>query len=710
MYSRKIIERVTDAFERKYGWRPQPHDVAEVEDFNDKVQSILVVDSNSVNKYYDFRDGLRITDHDRKYIRRWVENEQFMCFVDAEYFLTRYAWILGVGDEVIRYKPRIVQQIFLSVIAECDDLQVAIELFILKCRQLGVSTSTALYFLHRLLFRSNTKAVMASVKQQQSDLLQRMVDTCWQRLPFWLVPPKSKLKTSQPEWVNGGVLSMQSGSQNVGIAQGWTPNCIHISELGDYLTPKKTIEEGLFRAAHSHRSLFFVMEGTGNGDTGWQAEKWAYYKENWGKGGRFRPLFFPPAAAEDMYPLPDWVRKHPIPEGWAPSTVTLRMQHRAELYIRSTEYLSRFLGANWKMKREYMWFWETNYREAVSTHTEKVFLAQMACTDDEALQGKHDRAVDDDTIEVVSRKVERSYIPYAITGKSILIGSENHPYRPDPSTLDHDLPRIPLHHVAADGHEYYWELIPLKPFDESKDENFFDKLLVFKEPIKGANYSAGVDTADGLGHPNEDRASMNVLVNRTGKERDEQVAKFCSNRVNSPQMARIAAAIAVLYGEEAGHPMGVKFAIEQKRKPGDECQHQLKLMGFYYHHRMVRYDGKDMPDPSKATKEGWYTDAWSRSFLLDKFLDAVKSGWLKVNCPMAIRQIKALVRVETAGQSKINHPSGGHDDDVFSLAMAYITAHDMENNALRHEARYQAREERYQEVDYRYATRDIVLT
>lgn len=709
MYSRKVVEKTLDDFARREGWRPEPHTIAEVEEFNAYVESIIDVDANSVNRYYNVRDGVRLTQARRDWIRRWIQNEQFMCFADAMYFMSRYAYICGVGEEVFRYVPRDSQKIFHEIISEFDDLQVAIELFILKARQLGFSTSVALYFLHRILFRTNTRAVMASVQQKQSDLIGRIQDTCWSRLPFWLPPPKTKLKTNTPEWANGSILSIQSGSQAFGIAQGWTPSCIHISEVGDIPNPKKTLEEGLFRAAHSTSSLFFVMEGTGNGDTGWQAEKWRYYKENWGNGGRFCPIFVPPACARDLYPLADWLRKNPIRESWRPTEATLRMQRKAELYIRSTPYLAKAMGSNFKLSREYLWFWDTNWREAVASHTEKVWLGQMPCTDDEALQSKHDQVMNSEQIEVITTGREKAYVAYAITGRTILIGTDNQPYQPDPETINYDLPRIPLHWDAPDGNRYDWELIPLKPFDDTQDEWCFNKLLVFQEPKDDVDYSIGVDCADGLGMPNEDRSSLSVLINRSGNERDEQVASFTSLNVNSPQMARIAAAVATLYGANTASPMGCKFAIEQRRKPGDECQHQLKIMGFYNHHRMIMYDGRGMPDPSKGTKEGFFTNVWSRPMMLNKFLDAVNTGWIKPNCPILIRQLKDQVRIETGGMSRIDHPAGKHNDNVFASGMAYFTAHDMDNTASRQTQRYMAQEEKNATVNLGWADNSIVL-
>jgi hypothetical protein len=709
VYSPKIISQTLAMFAAKNGWEPQPHSVSEVLEMNEYINSLISIETNERASYYDLKPGMHLTEKRRQYIQRWITNERFMCFADAQYFKTRYAWLVNEKSDVFKYEPRQSQLIFHKILAWFDENQFPIEIFVVKGRQVGISTEVSLDFDHRLLFMPNTQAVMASVQAEKSELLARIQETCYNRLPFWLAPRKTVLKTRTPQWENGSILSIQSGSQATGIAQGWTPVLCHISELADIVNPEKVLEEGLFRAIHSTRKTFFVIEGTGSSDDSWQAEKWRFYKENWGKGGRFCPLFIPPACASDLYPEKDWLRAHPIPVGWSPMDETKRMQRRGELYVRSTDALSRVMGASWKMSREYLWFWETNYKEAVASHTEKIFLQQMACTDTEALQGKHDKVFTDETIEIVNREKERNYDAFAVTGKSILIGSGNEPYQPDPDEIDYTKERITVLWTSPDDHFYEWELVPLKAFDDSSDEACMNKLLVFHYPKMNVDYSIGVDTADGLGMPNEDRSCLSTAINRTGSERDEQVCEFSSVNVNSAQMSRIAACVAAWYGENTKNPLGCKFAIEQIRKPGDECQHQLKIMGFYNHHKFIFYDGKGQPDPNKATKEGWRTNKWSRSMMLDKFIDAINGGWMKPNSPVLIRQMKDLVRKETSGISTISHQSRKHDDAVFASAMSYFTAHDMEGTAARFEEKYKSFDDRTQKPDLRWAERSIII-
>lgn len=686
-----------------------------MDEFIAYIDSIVRIEKNQTNKYIDIKAGLRLTEKRKAEVRRWIENEQFMCFADSGYWETRYGWGCSEKGDIFRFKPRKSQDVFHRILEPFDENQFAIELFCIKSRQIGITTAVAMKFEHRLMFIPHTQAVMASVKSTNSELIGRMLDVCWERQPFWLIPPKTSTKAAMPQWANGSILSVQTGSQAMGIAQGWTPTCIHISEIADIPRPKKVLEEGLFPATHSSRKLFFVLEGTGGDSTSWQAEKWRYYKSNWGKGGRFMPMFITWPCATDLYPQPDWLRQNPIPERWDPMLETKRMKNKAELYIRSTDYLSRIMGARWEMPRSQQWFWETKYREAMHSHTVKVFLSQYPVSDDEALQSKNDRAISDEVIEVISGRAEKEYQAYAVTGQSVLIGQNDEPYEPDPDTIDYDKPRIPVSWKSKNGQINYWELVPLKYFDDSDDVQCFNKLLVFKQPEEGCDYSAGIDTADGLGNPDEDRSVLELVLNRTGNQRDEQAAEFVSNVVNPPQMVSVAACVAAWYGQwwdDRAHtkdPRGVKFCIEQRERYGDDCQFQLKLMGFIYQHIFVRYDDKHV-EPSKGTKQGWFSNVWSRPMLLNRFQDALNGGWIKVSSPMSLRQLGSWVRkISASGKSKLDHESGQHDDNIMALAMGYFTRHSHDVLVNRQSLKYASPEEKMPALNYDWCENQITV-
>ncbi len=678
---------------------PTYHSIEEVNEFKSYVNSITEIDRNSARAYFTFKRD--ITAKRAKEIRQWVHNEQILCMFDSDYFESRYAFICDEKGEIFKFKNRVAQQLFDNIIADFDEQQVAIELLILKARQQGVTTKTALKFLHRILYIPHTQAVMGSVDEKKSELITRIMETCIARTPWWLVPECTTNRIKQLAFRNGSILSVQSGNQATGIAQGWTPTCVHVSEIGDIPNPKKTIEEGLLRATHPTRKLFQVYEGTGNGNTGWLADKWRAAKEDWPLGkSRLCPVFIPWPMAPDLYPEADWLRKFPVPGGFRPLEATRKHVQRCELYIRNTPYLAKVCGKHWKMPVDQQWFWEFNYLEAAKSHTQKVWFSQMPADDFEALQGKNDLVFDAITIDTAREERKRGYQAYAITGDSIDDGFE-----PDESEVDYDKERLRVVWNSHRGQRFEWVMVPLLPFDETDERKALDKILIFEDPNpegEAHDYSIGIDTADGLGHDDEDRSVCSIARSMRGENCDIQVAEFTSNRINAPQMVGFAACLAAYYGQNTIDSRGCKFAIEQRERPGDDCQLQLKLMGFTFHHIDTRYDNKVVKE-NKGSKEGWYTNAWSRPLLMNRFIDAVQNGWYRAHSPFLIQELGSLERkVTKTGKSRMEHQQGKHDDRVLAAAIAYFTRHALDVMAERSQKRYAPPISKLPELDLSY--------
>lgn len=553
----------------------------------------------------------------------------------------------------------------------------------LKARQLGITTKTALKFIHRLMFIPNTQAIMASVQKERSELIRRILDTAFNRSPWWLVPRR----VSKNSFDNGSILSIQSGSQAMGLGQGWTPTSIHLSELADYPDPKKMIEEGLFRATHSSKNLFMVLEGTGGGNTGWLADTWRAAKEDWPLGkSRLCPIFIPWAMCPDIYPEQDWLRKFPVPEGFKPHDVTRKHVAKCESFIRNTPYLAKVAGRDWKMPPEQIHFWQFNYDTACKTHTQKTWAAQMPADDFEALTGVHDSVFDAEVIAEVEnqiyvitnyggKEVRERRIPahtYAIIGHDV-----DDKFNPDPNSIDETKDRVSVSWKNYRGQEYDWVMVPLNSQDEDIEMHTMDRLIVYDPPKRGNYYAIGIDTADGLGKEDEDRTVISVTNNRFGSESDYQVAEYTTNKMNAAQIVAFAACIGAWYGKNSPDGKGAKYVIEQVGAPGETCQHQLKMMGFNNHHKPRRYDKKKVKDTG-GNSEGWYSNAWSVPILMTRFQEAVNGGWYIPMSKWLIEELRTLERHEGAGKSKMEHRSGQHDDRVRAAAQSYFTAHDMD--------------------------------
>jgi hypothetical protein len=687
MYSQKIIDANLDLFEAKNAWRPIRHTLDEVTEFKKYVDSVVKIGSNSKGSWIE--SVAPMTDKRRAEIKRWIENEQVLCGLDSFYWETNYAFVCDEKGQIYKFQPRMSQRIYESVIADFDEKQVSIELLILKGRQLGITTETALKFLHRMLFLPHTQAIMASVKAEASQLISRIIDTAYERCPFWLVP----YRTPKRGFSNGSILSVQSGMQATGLAQGWTPSCVHLSEIADIPDPVKTIEEGLFRAAHSSKNLFMVLEGTGGGNTGWLADTWRAAKEDWPKGqSRLFPMFIPWPMCPEIYPQPDWKRKFPIENSWRPSDVTLKHVRRCESYIRNTPYLSRVAGINYRMPVEQQWFWEFNYNQACKNHTQKTWASQMPADDFESLTGKHDSIFEPEVIdevenniyEIVGDKRQRKSVvqEYAIIGHDV-----DESFYPDPSIIDGSKQSITVKWKSHRDQRYEWEMIPLIPMDEEVERNTMDRILIYEEPQKGQYYSCGIDTADGLGKEDEDRTVLSVANNRFQGEAYKQVAEFTSNKVNAAQVVAFAACLGAYYGPYCPDSRGMKYVIEQIGRPGETCQHQLKMMGFNHHHKPKRYDNKKIKSEA-GSHEGWWSSPWSVPMLMTRFVEAVNGGWYVPSSRWLIEELKTLERHATSGKSKMEHRTGQHDDRVRAAAQSFFTAHDMDILTERAKRRY----------------------
>ncbi len=132
----------------------------------------------------------------------------------------------------------------------------------------------------------------------------------------------------------------------------------------------------------------------------------------------------------------------------------------------------------------------------------------------------------------------------------------------------------------------------------------------------------------------------------------------------------------------------MKFCIEQRERAGDDCQLQLKLMGFNWHHRVVSYDNKN-PKENDSWIEGFRTNNVTRPLLTGRFVDAINNGWYKPNSKWMIEEMKTWERKTLAtGKTRMDHPSGKKDDRVISGAMSYFSRHAFDIMAERATKRY----------------------
>ena len=689
MYSReKVAQGLAQAAEA-YHFTPVPHSVADVSAF----ESHLIASGRYV---YDEMGNPTGTQNLTAEESTWMLNERQLVACDAAYALTRYGFIKDEQNVIRRFEFRIPQRLLFDIIADLEGSDSAVELMVLKARQLGVSTLIILLVALRIIFGYGINAIIGSADQTKTALMANMLFLFYDMLPVWLRPKWTRRVESDRGMLvfghSSSGVSFQHGAQTSGIARGTTPTVYLLSECASFTDPVNQIEASLFKAVHASPNVFGILESTGEGDKGWWPDTWRHAKANWPlRRSRLCPKFLPWFCGVDLYPTVTWLRMRPPAPDWRPNRETRLHVAKCELYVHSDPHLAKYLGAAYRMPREQQWYWEVEHEQAKAKNIEGVFLQEMAGDDEEALQRSAVSAFGHDTILQAEERRKRDYDVYGISGQSIEADHE-----PLPEDTNYDAKRIVIRHTTSKGEAYRWELVPLRfasPLRESDPEDAGGKLFIFHHPHPGMTYSIGVDTSEGKG---EDSTAVSVWTVGAKGEPDIQCAEFASSYVNHIEAFAFVFVIAKYYGQYMA--AGVTrwrepyVSIEQVAAVGDVCQVQMAKMGYHNFHRMSRYDSSlariAQQKMSRSSKRGWYTFGWSRAILTGYFVNCARNGWVEINSPWLIEEMKHWeVHVTKTGREKYEHEEGEHDDRIFAACMAVFCPHDTDPVADRSKKR-----------------------
>ena len=682
MYAQSKVNARLELATKRYGRTPEPHTVQQVESF----ERYLI----SKGKYtYNDHGAPAGTQSLTEFDRLWILNEQIMVMCDASYALTRYCFIKNEQNIIQRFSFRIPQRLLYNIICDLEERDASIELMVLKARQLGCSTLFELLIALRIIFGYGVNAVIGSADQTKTALMANMLFLAYDQLPIWLRPTWTRRVESDRGMLvfghSASGVSFQHGAQASGIARGTTPTIYHLSECASFTDPVNQIEASLFKAVHASPSVFGVLEGTGEGNIGWWPDTWRHAKANWHlRRARLCPTFLPWFCGTDIYPTPTWLKMRPVPSDWRPNATTRAHVAKSELFVRSSPLLAKHLGAEWRMPVSQQWFWEVSHEEAKAKNIESIFLQEMAGDDEEALQRSSESVFGHETISVIDERRTRNYLAYGLSGQSI---EDSH--EPPTEDINYDAERIPIRMSSTRGETHRWELIPLRfhtPLREDNADDSAGKLFVFHPPAPGIRYSMGIDTSEGKG---QDSTVISVWGLGSGQTPDFQAAEFASPYVSHTEAFAFGAAIGAYYSrymtaESTRWPMPYA-AIEQVAAVGDTCQGQMMRMGYPVRcfHVFTRQDLTPrqiaVRKRSKASKRGWYTFGWSRPILTGYFVQCARNGWIEINSPWLVEEMKQFeVHVTATGKEKLEHSENAHDDRIFAAAMATFCPHDQD--------------------------------
>ena len=659
MYSKVVNAANIKKASKKIGFELTPHTVAEVAQHNRRLNELLGDDGRLIRAL--------TTDE-----MEWCINERVLSRLDFNYWTTRYAMIRNWEGQLVRFNPNVAQRIVVDIWGSLEEQSRAISIQELKARQLGVSTVTELAVAHRVQFYRQVNAVVASSDPFKSAKMAEMMERCWENQPWWMMPAQTKYISGELiefGGMNSGV-SIQHGSQFTGIARGDTPTVAHLSELADFINPEALVDASLLRAMHESPHMFLVLESTALGRKNWWHRTWEYSKQYWASGmARLYPMFLPWFVGRDIYPTETWLRSRPIPQDWEPSQLTQHHADRAKAYVKSDDILRKYLGSEWEMPIEQMWWWEVNRQEYAAKKELAQFYSETPADDMEAFQSTNVSAFDTDTLTTYREMTKEPIGVFGFVGRGDQI-----PVRMQPDRRDIDMQMPPINIRARwnpSVEPFECQMVPLK-FRGYSNMDPHGKLFMWEMPEDNEFYGLGVDTGDGVGL---DRSVIEVVRKGNLERNDAQVAEFVNPYINAFDLWSVCMAVGTLFSPRIdGHLRQAKMVIDCL-KNGESTQWELRKHGWGNFHIWTRLDNKKVR-LAQANKLGWFSNSWARAMMMDYAIKALRDEFIDINSPYFVDEMADLERDEY--RQSLKAVFGGHDDRFIALGQVFISLHLME--------------------------------
>jgi hypothetical protein len=615
--------------------------------------------------------------------RDWMRQQRVLCALNFWYWVERAVWIKDTDKQTVRMKLWKSQEIFLNIVAEMEDLGVAIFLIILKARQLGISRIITLIILHRVVFDADVNAYLASSTDKKTLKLFKLISFVLVRLPYWMQPGSSqpgKLgKVDQAgrllEFFNGSAITMEHGQMATGMGRGDSPNVAHLSELAEFSDMDELVDSSLLRGMHPSPRAFLALEGTAKGIHNSWHNHWEAAKEEWPQGkSRLRPLFLPWFVG-GLYPKPVDLIARPVPADYSTTIAPWAVAHArmAESYVKSNDYLTKYLGSNWSMPLEQIWYYECERGDAIRKNTLPKFLSEMPATDDEAFNSTNMTVFDLDTINFYTTNTNEK-IPWGVFGIRGPSEFVNPRIQPPDVLIDRSKPPIAINANAGGGIVIPFELVPLRfqgwTYETDSKRGSVDKLYIFEPPMEGFEYGFGCDTGDGI---DKDRTCIEGLRKWSLEGSSKQVVEFASGHLGALDVWPLLLALGTWYSvpNRHGYTQQPRMAIECRGK-GDMPQLVLRLMGWHNFH--LWNDGKidaRTLNLDKANKLGVFTNFYFRAAMIDHIVTSLRNGEIEICSPFFVREMRSLEGDEYLQQLRAGQ--GGHDDRIMALGFIHTS-------------------------------------
>jgi len=195
----------------------------------------------------------------------WQFMELEKCQDDPIYFMKNYVKIQHptkgtVSFDLFEYQERIVDTIHNNK----DSL-------VLCSRQLGKTTTAAMYILWMAAFQEDKFCVIASKNMDHATDIMSKIKFAYEELPFWLKPGCKFYNRTSIEFDNDSVIKSQATTDKTG--RGSSPSVLMLDEIS-FINPR--IQDGIWASIAPSLSTGgkLILSTTPNGDTDLFARLW----------------------------------------------------------------------------------------------------------------------------------------------------------------------------------------------------------------------------------------------------------------------------------------------------------------------------------------------------------------------------------------------------------------------------------------------------
>lgn len=562
-------------------------------------------------------------------IQRYITNELVLSKLDFSYWLRRYAFFLTDEKRLETLEPWPSQQLVLDAIAKQERSgQNKIKIILLKARQVGETAIWEALLSHMVMLNPSTQAVVASDHPDNTLKLFQVMMRIYDNLPGWMRPSRdAKVKATNLHFdkLDSDVI-FGAGNQKTTLGQGVTVDLVHLTELSTW-DPKNcmAIDADLmpaFDSSQKHHSLL-GLESTGQGGTGnWFHDEFQAALE--GKT-EFEPIFVA------WYMRPN--------RGMKANGITFN-----EVTLNMAERVKREMGI--ELSREQLAWYQVK-RVAMEAKNElELFFQEYASTIEEAFQTGFKSAFSIETRDRVRNACRKPIEVYEV----------NVPAK--------KLRPVPLEEWVRDP-------------NPKKADN---RLILWETPKPPFIYTVGVDTSYGMAGKDSSAVEVMRVGNRWAP--DEQVAEW-RGTISPVDLGNVAWIVGHIYADKM-LDLPAKMAIEvNPGSPGIVVQTELLKAGypnFYVWRRPDHING------GWSNVVGWWTTPTTRPLLTEKGIQDIEKKNLLINSPWFVDEMASFVyHYSDAGNRKVEHAPGCHDDRIMALFIALYVAHESDTASVAEE-------------------------